>query len=472
RRRTLAETKGHYPAPELALDAVEKGFAKDLSEGLKIEAELLGKAIVTPVSKNLIKIFYLTEKIKKDPGVENYTGPIQQFHKIGVLGAGVMGGGIAQLMAHNNLPARMKDVNLAYVAKGMEAAAKIFSEAVKKRRLTPKEMQNKMALISGTADYSGFKNVDLVIEAIVEKMDIKKQVFAEIDNIVPAHCILASNTSSLSITEMAQATKRPEKFAGLHFFNPVHRMPLIEVIRGASTSDATVASLVAFAKKIGKTPIVVKDSPGFLVNRILGIYLAEAGRLLAEGATIEQVDTALLDFGMPMGPFHLLDEIGIDVAAKVSHILAEAFGARMAGDGFLDKIAESGRLGKKSGKGFYIYEGKNKKIDPAIYGFVGKAGKFEQTAAEIQDRCVLPMINEAARCLAEGLVRQPEDVDAGMIFGTGFPPFRGGLLRYADARGLDNIVGKLETLAGKYGERFKPAEKLVEMQQSGKKFYS
>jgi len=472
RRRTLAETKGHYPAAELALEAVEKGFSKkDINDGLKIEAELLGKAVATSVSKNLVKVFYLTETVKKDSGVENYSGATQEFHKIGVLGAGLMGGGIAQLMAHNDLPARMKDINLAAVAKGMEAAARVFNESVKRRRLSPKEMQNKMALISGSADYSGFKNADLVIEAIVEILDVKKKVFAEIDALLPPHSILASNTSSLPITEMACATKRPDKFAGLHFFNPVHRMPLIEVIRGADTSDATVASLVAFSKKIGKTPIVVKDSPGFLVNRILGAYMAEAGRLLAEGATIEPLDAALVEFGMPMGPINLFDEVGLDVAAKVSHILENAFGKRMAGDGMLDKIVESGRLGKKNGKGFYIYEGKNKKVDPMIYAFIPKTGKFNGSVAEMQDRCVLPMINEAVMCLSEGLVRRPADVDIGMIFGTGFPPFRGGLLRYADARGIDNIVGKLETLAGKYGERFKPAERLMEMKQGGKKFY-
>jgi len=473
RRRTLAETKGHYPAAELALEAVDKGFSKkDINDGLKIEAELLGKAVVTSVSKNLVKVFYLTEAVKKDSGVENYSGAAQEFNKIGVLGAGLMGGGIAQLMAHNDLPARMKDINLAAVAKGMEAAARVFNESVKRRRMTPKEMQNKMALISGSADYSGFKNVDLVIEAIVEILDVKKKVFAEIDTLLPPHAILASNTSSLPITEMARATKRPDKVAGLHFFNPVHRMPLVEIIRGTETSDATVVSLVAFSKKIGKTPIVVmKDSAGFLVNRILGAYMAEAGRMLIEGATIEQLDSALVEFGMPMGPINLFDEVGIDVAAKVSHILENAFGGRMAGDGMLDKIVESGRLGKKNGKGFYIYEGKNKKVDPAIYAFIPKTGKFDGNAAEMQDRCVLPMINEAAMCLAEGLVRRPADVDIGMIFGTGFPPFRGGLLRYADARGIDNIVGKLETLAGKYGERFKPAERLMEMKQSGKKFY-
>jgi 3-hydroxyacyl-CoA dehydrogenase/enoyl-CoA hydratase/3-hydroxybutyryl-CoA epimerase len=249
-------------------------------------------------------------------------------------------------------------------------------------------------------------------------------------------------------------------------------MPLVEVIRGENTDAATAASLVAFAKKIGKTPIVVKDSPGFLVNRILGAYMAEAGRMLKEGATIEQIDNALLEFGLPMGPISLFDEVGLDVAAKVSHILEAAFGSRMAGEGMMDKIVESGRLGKKQGKGFYIYEGKTKKIDPAIYAFMGKGGKFEGGGADIQERCVLLMINEAAMCLAEGIVRRPDDVDVGMIFGTGFPPFRGGLLRYADMRGIDNIVGKLETLAEKYGDRFKPAERLIEMKQAGMKFYA
>jgi len=479
RKRVMAETKGHYPAPLLALEAVERGMSRELDEGLKIEAELLGKAIVTSVSKNLVKIFYLTEDIRKDSGIDGFKGDAQEFNRIGVLGAGVMGGGIAQLMAHNNLPARMKDINYAAVAKGTEAAAKVFGESVKRRRLTPKEMMNKMALITGTTDYSGFKNIDLVIEAIIENLDIKKKVFAEIDSIAQSHTILASNTSSLSITEMAKVTKRPDRVAGLHFFNPVHRMPLVEVIRGETTSDATVASLVAFSKKIGKTPVVCKDAPGFLVNRILGAYLAEAARLLYEGASIEHVDKALLDFGMPMGPFNLVDEIGVDVAAKVSHILENAFGKRMSavdasGANALDKIVASGRLGKKNGKGFYIYEGKEKKVDESILNVVGATRRVASTAissGEIQDRCVLMMINEAAMILDEGIVRRPQDVDAGMIFGAGFPPFRGGLLRYADSMGIEKVIEKMETLAAKHGERFKPAALLAEMKSEAKKFY-
>jgi 3-hydroxyacyl-CoA dehydrogenase/enoyl-CoA hydratase/3-hydroxybutyryl-CoA epimerase len=337
-----------------------------------------------------------------------------------------------------------------------------------------------MALITGTTDYTGFNKVDLIIEAIVENLDVKKKVFAEIDAIASPQTILATNTSSLPVTEMAKATKRPDRVAGLHFFNPVHRMPLVEIIRGATTSDATVASLVAFSKKIGKTPVVCKDAPGFLVNRILGAYLAEAARLLFEGAGIAQVDKALLEFGMPMGPFNLVDEIGIDVAAKVSHILEKAFGKRMstvdaAGANVLDKIVASGRLGKKNGKGFYIYDGKDKKVDVSVLNDAGASHRIarrEFLSSEIQDRCVLMMINEAALVLAEGIVRRPHDVDAGMIFGTGFPPFRGGLLRYADSIGIDNLTGKMELLAEKHGDWFKAAALLVDMKSGGKKFYA
>lgn len=473
RKRVKAETKGHYPAPLLALEAVEKGFPLDLRAGLAVEAELLGKAIVTAASKNLIKVFYLSEEIKKDKGVPQFQGRLPVIKRVGVLGAGVMGGGIAQLLAHNDLPSRMKDVNYAAVAKGTEAAARVFYESVKKRRMTPKEMQNRMALISGTIDYSGFGRVDLVIEAIVENLDIKKKVFAEIDGIAPSHAVLASNTSALPVTEMARATRRPDKVAGLHFFNPVHLMPLVEVIRGEQTSDETVAGLVAFAKQIGKTPIVVKDTPGFLVNRILTVYMTEAARMLQAGGTIAEIDRALLAFGMPMGPFELIDEVGIDVAAKVSKVMIAAFGARMGADGALERLVEAGRLGKKNGKGFYLHQGKEKQVDPAVYGLLnlapGREGRLGKD--EPAERCVLVMINEAAQCLAEGVVRRPQEVDAGMIFGTGFPPFRGGLLRHADSLGSGRVVERLEFYANQFGAHFQPVATLVDRAKQNRNFY-
>jgi len=264
RKRVLKESKGQYPAPLLALESVEKGFPLELEAGLAIEAELLGRAVVTQESKNLIKIFYLTEEIKKDPGVVGFDRPVTTFHRIGVLGAGVMGGGIAQLMAFHDLPTRMKDINYAAVARGTETAARVFGEAVKKRRMTRKEMQNKMARISGTTDYSGFHRVDLVIEAIVENLDLKKRVFAEIDNIVPPHAVLASNTSSLSITEMAKATRRPDKVCGLHFFNPVHRMPLVRSFAVSQPAMTPSPVWLLSRNSSGKRQLSLRTHQGFL----------------------------------------------------------------------------------------------------------------------------------------------------------------------------------------------------------------
>ena len=473
RKRAKAKSKGHYPAPELAIDAVEKGLPLDLRAGLAIEARLLGRAIAGNVSKNMIKNFYLLETIKKDKGVTDYPGKVQPIKRIGLIGAGVMGGGIAQYMAYKNLPVRMKDINYDAIAKGTAVAAKVFTSGVKKRRLTSKEMHNKMALISGTTDFSGFDHVDLIIEAIVEDIDIKKKVFAELDQVAPQHTIFVSNTSSLSIKAMAQATRRPEKTAGLHFFNPVHRMPLIEVIRTDATSEETIASLVAFTKFLGKNPIVVKDSPGFLVNRLLSVYMAEAARMLHEGPSIEEIDNALLDFGMPMGPFRLMDEVGISVASKVSKVMGQAFGERMQEDDALDKLLKQGRLGIMNNKGFYRYTIKEQEVDPSIYELLGL---FPETGTktkmnEIQERTIFLMINEAAMCLSEKLIRRPHDVDAGMIFGAGFPPFRGGLLRYADELSSNFIVDRLLHYTNKLGDRFKPAELLVEMSSRNKKFY-
>ncbi len=473
RKTVQKNTKGHYPAPMKAIEAVEKGMSTSLSEGLAVEAKFLGELIVSPVSKNLVRIFRMTEDLKKDYGVDGFSGEVQKFSRAGVLGAGIMGGGIAQLLAYNDIPVRMKDINLAAIGKGMEQASKVFATAVKKRKLKPADMQRKLGLISGTTDYSGFEKVDLVIEAIIEKMEVKKAVFKELDGIVPEHAVLASNTSSLSVTEMAEATKRPGKVAGLHFFNPVHKMPLVEVIRGEKTADDTVASLVAFSRKLGKTAIVVKDRPGFLVNRILSPYMNEALLLLEQGQKIEAIDKAVVEFGMPMGPLTLYDEVGIDVTHKVAGILHQAFGDKAVPSPILEKMVDAGRLGKKSGSGFYQYNRKERQPDAEVYRVIAEHISAGETlpAFEIQERCILVMINEAARCLEEEIVRHPRDVDIGMIFGTGFPPFRGGLLTYADNLGSSKVVELLEKYAEKYGDRFAPASLLQDMAKGDKKFF-
>lgn len=473
RKRITKQTRGHYPAPLRALEVIEKGIELPLSKALELEAEALGELIVTDVCKNLVFLFLLREALRKDRGVADERVTAKEIKRVGVLGAGVMGGGIAQLLAYNDIPVRMKDINWEAVAAGLRQARKVFDHAVRRRRLSQREMEQKMSYISGTIDYTGFGLVDLVIEAIVEDLEIKKKVLQELSNEIRKDTLIASNTSSLSISEMSKATPRPAQFVGMHFFNPVHRMPLVEVIRGETTSDETVATTVAFAKKLNKTPIVVKDRPGFLVNRILAPYLNEASIILQEGGKIEDVDRAMLDFGMPMGPFHLVDEIGIDVAVKVARVLTEAFGDRATPSPVFQRLYEDGRLGKKSGKGFYSYKGEKKEVDSAVYRLVADLRQpgTPMAPADLQDRMVLLMLNEAAVCLSEGLVRSPRDVDAGLVFGTGFPPFRGGLLRYADQRGLASMVERMEAFATRFGDRFVPAPLLKEMAAKGERFY-
>lgn len=472
RKSVLKQTKGHYPAPLKALQAVKEGFSKSLDAGLKIEARYLGEMIVTPISKNLIRIYYLTELIKKSNGISKNGIQPKDFRYTGVLGAGVMGGGIAQLFAANDVDVRLKDINHQAIALGLSSARKVFEGQVKRKRITKKELDRKMAFITGSLDYEGFRRSELVVEAIVENMEIKKKVIAELDAHVGTDTIIASNTSSLSITEMATACKHPENFIGMHFFNPVHRMPLVEIIRGARTSDETVAAIYQFSKKIGKTPIVVKDGPGFLVNRLLMPYLNEAGFLLEEGVRIETLDKTMTDFGMPMGPCLLLDEVGIDVAYKVGHIFQEAFGARVQGSHAVERLYNDKRLGKKGGIGFYKHANGKPIADPSVYALIQPKPTSGISSENMIQRMTYAMINEAAMCLAEGIAEKPEDVDIGMIFGTGFPPFRGGLLRYADTEGLDKIVSTLEQFSGKFGERFKPCNYLLQMQKSNKNFHT
>lgn len=477
RKMVMSKSHGHYPAPLKILDVLSQSAGKSKKEALKIESKAFGELAVTDVSKRLIDLFFITEKIKKQTGVQG--GKLDEsdkVHHVGVLGAGVMGGGIAQLAASKEIPVRMKDIDYKGLAAGTAAAAKLFNGLVKKRRLTKREADLKMALISSTTDYSGFSQVDLAIEAVVENMDIKKRVLKEAESAMNSDAIFASNTSSLSITELATASSRPENVVGMHFFNPVHKMPLIEVIRGKQTGDRAVAMIFELSKRLGKTPIVVKDGPGFLVNRLLGPYLNESAYLMAEGAPIEELDRAVVEFGMPMGPATLLDEIGIDVASKVGKILYNAFGERVNPCKLNDKLVDAKLYGKKTGKGFYVYDAAQKQgeLNPDIYKTLGvkPISPSKEKKGDWIPRLMYPIINEAAMCLAEGIVTEAQDVDLGMIMGTGFPPFRGGPLRYADAVGAKIIVKKLEELAGQYGARFAPCDALLERARKGQTFYS
>ena len=468
----LKAGKGFYPAPLKAINVVKKNFYVDRAEGLDIEARSFGELAATAISKNLIHVFYLSEEYRK-LGVDGVSP--KPIAKCGIIGAGVMGGGIAQLLSSTNIQVRLKDINYDALALGLQSAAKLYRDAVRKRRLKPHEATVKMDKITATLDYSGFANADIVIEAVVENMEVKRKVFRELSAAAGMQTILATNTSALSVTEMAKETKDPSKVIGLHFFNPVHKMPLVEIITTAQTSKETLASTLALVKRLGKTPIVVKDSCGFVVNRILLGYINEAGRLLEEGHSIVAIDKIMTDFGMPMGPFTLTDEVGLDVGSKVLHILEAGLGERFKPVEVFEKTCAQGFLGKKSGKGFYLHppvhsgSARGTQPNPAIPPVHSRSVRGEESLR----RMLYVMINEAARCLEEKIVDGPGAIDVGMIFGAGFPAFRGGLLRYADTIGIPGIIDELNQLRDKFqAKRFEPAEYLLKLRDNNKKFYS
>jgi len=465
RKSVLKETHGHYPAPLKVLEILPHTCRGPIPEALALEARAVGELLVTPEHKNLISIFFLTEGAKKEPA----TPQAVDVKAVGVLGAGVMGGGIAYALSDAGIPVRLKDVAPEPVGKGLKAAYDLYQRRVRRRRLKPGDRDKKLRLISGGTDYAGFARLDAVIEAIVEKMDVKQAVLAEVESRLPAHAVLLTNTSSLDVDQMASKMAHPERLVGLHFFNPVDRMPLVEIIVGARTSPAAADTALALARRLGKTPVVVRNAPGFLVNRILMPYLNEGLHLFRQGVHIETLDQSMVDFGMPMGPLRLLDEIGLDVADKVSHILGAAFGDRVDPAGVLEAMVQGGRTGRKGGLGFYRYRGGEATPDPAVYPLADRPSRDTITAGPDawRERMTLAMINEAARCLEESVVESPAQVDLAMIMGTGFPPFRGGLLRHADVVGLSIVVDRLRALAQAHGVRFEPCPLLVKMALDG-----
>ncbi len=477
RKMLLGQTKGFYPAPVKALEVVQKTYGSS-SRAKSLDIEMAGfcEVAVTPVSKHLIDLFFMMEAIKKQTGV---TGDVKAkpVSHMAVLGAGTMGGGIAQLAADNNIDVRMKDISNEALALGYKAASDIWSKELSRKKLTKYDMDRKMSLISGTLDFSGFGQIDLVVEAIVEDMEIKKKVIAETAKNCRPDTIIATNTSSLSVSEMSKGHPHPENFLGMHFFNPVHRMPLVEVIRGEKTSDEATATVFELSKRMGKTPVVVKDGPGFLVNRLLMPYMIEAMFLLEDGMEIGTVDRYFTHkFGMPMGPFRLMDEVGLDVCVKVVKIFHKALGDRIQVPAVAEKLTTIGRLGKKNGRGFYLYDerGKELSVDKGIYKELGLNSPTNKLSEkECIERCVFVMINEASLALIEDhIVDRPHEVDLAMIMGTGFPPFRGGLLKYADSLGSKYIASELEVYATQAGLRLKPTQPLVNMAKTDRKFYS
>lgn len=466
----IKKTQGsNYPHLYFAAKSTLLGWGENRKKAMRIEAENFGQAIQSGVYKSLIHLFNLTEKYKKKQWTEVKGLPV---HTVAILGAGVMGGGIAQLFAAKNYLVRLKDISHEAINTGLKSAYKVFEGAVKKRYLTPSDLSAGMARISPTLTYDGIAKADLVIEAVVEDMKIKKSVLAETSTHMQRVGILATNTSSLSIQEMSKDLPAHHKLVGMHFFNPVHLMPLIEVIRYQNTSDQSVQTIVDIARNLGKTPVVVQDGAGFLVNRILMPFLNEAGYLLEDGADFMHVDKLLKEFGMPMSAFRLLDEIGIDVAYKVAHILEDAFGSRMKMTSTLKLIYDKKLLGRKSNAGFFIYQNKKVTPNPEAQVFNHRSPK-NISDEDIVDRCILQMVNEAAYCLESKICEEASDIDISLVMGTGFPPFRGGLLKYADNRGLENILKRLKHFESNVSkERFKPCALLEKLVQNQECFYT
>ncbi len=473
RESVMEKTHGHYPAPLAALEAVQAGYTRGFEEGLREESRLFGQMAVTDVSRELVFLFFASNSLKKDPGVDAPAPPPRDVRKLAVLGAGFMGAGIASIAAQQGTSVRLKDTDTARVGKGLAAVDAVLRERLTRRQISRHQFDDFMSLVGGATNYSGFGSADLVIEAVFEDVALKHRVLEEVEPAIGSTAIYASNTSTIPITRIAEVAHHPERVLGMHFFSPVHKMPLLEVIVTEMTSPDATVTAVAYGKKLGKTVIVVKDGPGFYTTRTLSAYMNEAGRVLDEGASIESIDAALVDFGFPVGPMTLLDEVGIDVGGKVALVLSEAFGPRMMPAEAMRRVVGGGRTGRKGGSGFYHYDpadGKKGKVDESVYQLIG-GERRPISADEIVQRCVLAMVNEAALCLEEGILRSPRDGDIGAVFGIGFPPFRGGPFRYADSVGAGRIVEQLEELNVRFSPRFAPAELLIEMARGRKKFY-
>lgn len=465
RQRTAAEAGGFYPAPLRAVDLVQRTIGVSPDVAYAEEARTLGELAVTEVSRNLVRLFLLGQGARRAlPGDQLRSR--RPVRRAAVLGAGVMGGAIAELIAANDVPVILKDIDQSALDAGLRHSAELLRKAAARGLFSEEQSSLKFALITGSLAYDGFEDVDVAIEAVVERLPVKQQVLRELEEEVDEQAVLATNTSSLSVGQLAEVARKPERVIGLHFFNPVHRMPLVEVIRTERTSPAALARGFGFVLDLGKTPVIVADRPGFLVNRILAPYLNEAGHLVAEGIPVDRIDEALERFGMPMGPCRLLDEIGLDIALHASRELTAAFGSRMAPSPAIERLLDEGRLGRKNGRGLYLYEGgRARGPDPSVTGLVRDAAEPSATMDEgaIVRRCLYPMVNEATRTLEERIVDGADRLDLAMVMGTGFPPFRGGLLRWADRAGITTVHAGLVELNAALGDRFTPAPLLTRM---------
>ncbi len=468
------KTRGLYPAQDRILDVVKVGLERGFREGLEAEAKHFGELVMSEESKALRSIFFATTAMKKDNGVDDKNVEAREVRKVGMLGAGLMGAGIAYITSSRaKTRVRLKDRDSKGVLSGLRYVRDIVDKGVKRRKVTKQAAEDLMLRIGGTTDYSGFGDADVVIEAVFEDLDLKHRVLKETEAATSDETIFASNTSSIPITKIAEASAHPETVIGMHYFSPVHKMPLLEIITTDMTSPWVTATCVALGKAQGKTVIVVRDGVGFYTTRILAPMMNEAAHILAEGVAIDRIDEALMDFGFPVGPMKLTDEVGIDVGQKVGKIMLEAFGDRMSPPAGMEKLVADDRKGRKNGRGFYKYDGdKSQGVDESIYEVLGvKPTNTTLSNDEIAWRCTLQMVNEAALCFGEGILRSARDGDIGAIFGLGFPPFRGGPFRFVDHYGAKDIVRRMRNFEERYGARFAPAPILVGLAEAGGSFH-
>ncbi|MFV2067295.1 MAG: 3-hydroxyacyl-CoA dehydrogenase NAD-binding domain-containing protein, partial [Pirellulales bacterium] len=470
----IRKTKGHYPAPLVALRTIKEGCTLPLAEGLKVERSAALEVMGTPIAANLIALFFMKQRLGRDSGVADPDVVARQVQRVGVLGAGLMGSGIAAAHARRGIPTAMADLDQQRIEDGLARAKEMVARRIGIGRAKPQDLDDMLSKLSTSTAHEIFAGCDLVVEAITEDPALKTETYQALAGVLGGDAILASNTSTLSITRLAKSAPRADRFIGLHFFNPVDRMQLVEVVRGDHTSDETVATTVALAKRIGKTPIVVRDGPGFLVNRILFPYLNEAVLLLLEGASMDAIDLAATRFGMPMGPLLLLDVIGLDTVCRANDVLIEAYGDRVDPLPILADLVRQGRLGQKSGAGFRKYDAGQSQgtADPGFQPIVERhqADIRPISDDEITDRLFLPMLLEATRVLDEKIAREPADVDMGLILGIGFPAFRGGILRWCDTEGADEVLRRLERNTTR-GKRFEPTDRLRQLAHSAGQFY-
>jgi 3-hydroxyacyl-CoA dehydrogenase/enoyl-CoA hydratase/3-hydroxybutyryl-CoA epimerase len=486
RRDVRSRTRGLYPAPLRAIEVCVRAVGEPIEVGLALERTAFLELVRTPECRHLMEVHFLQERAKKlsapaggkggstatPDGAPPAAPVLHPVRRVAVFGAGTMGAGIAQWIGSRGIPVRLSDISPAALARGLQAIRGVQAGAVKRRVLTPSESTAVLDRITPVHVDLPLTDVDLVIEAVLEKLELKQDLFRRLEARIGPECVLATNTSALSIDAIASALRRPERLVGIHFFNPVHRMQLIEIVEGPRTSPAALATAVQFARKIGKLPVITRDSPGFLVNRILLPYLIEAVRLFAEGGRASEIDRVMLDFGMPMGPLRLCDEVGLDVAQHVAKDLERRLAHPVPVNDLLEKMVAGGWLGRKSGRGFYLHAGDSPRLVPNSDAAALQSSRGPRSDDGTWcDRMVLVMINEAARVLAEAVVAAPEDVDFGMIMGTGWAPFRGGPLRHADTVGAVEVVRRLDVLAREVAPHFAPAPMLREIAAAGRGFY-